>query len=321
MGRSWVLFLGLCLGLFLFGRGSSVWAQGGGEVSEQAFWDLVMRTEEVMAAEEGEMPALLSLSHEWAAIHTVALSDGSKISVDGTYLANRLQAENLDQVQLQNEMQAWLAAQKVWAPPEFSTQAGQSANRQLAEILAQPAFQWGSEEPLLEESLVDQLLNRLLAFLGRILPGQGTASVLGWGVSAIAGILLIFVLLYILRYLVQDVVGEAQLDLTSSANDPLTSQAAHQQAQNSAGIGDYRAAVRYLYLACLLSLDERGLLRYDRSLTNREVVRTVAHLPELAGLLGEVVELFDRVWYGFQPITESTYRQYETRVHALQEEK
>jgi hypothetical protein len=37
--------------------------------------------------------------------------------------------------------------------------------------------------------------------------------------------------------------------------------------------GDYRTAVRYLYLSLLLLLEEHGLLRYDRPLTDREYLQ------------------------------------------------
>jgi hypothetical protein len=76
-------------------------------------------------------------------------------------------------------------------------------------------------------------------------------------------------------------------------------------------------AVRYLYLSALLLLEERGLLRYDRSQTNREYLRGVVHRPDLAAILQEVVEVFDRVWYGFQPIDEAEVSHYTARVAEL----
>ena len=77
--------------------------------------------------------------------------------------------------------------------------------------------------------------------------------------------------------------------------NPLTADAALQRAQTFSAGGDYRTAVRYLYLSTLLLLEERGLFRYDRSLTNREYLRRVAHDPTLSAILQDVVEVFDRV--------------------------
>ena len=93
------------------------------------------------------------------------------------------------------------------------------------------------------------------------------------------------------------------------------------RAQNLSGAGDYRTAVRYLYLSSLLLLDERGLLRYNRSQTNREYLRSVAHLPKFAAILREVIDVFDRVWYGYQTLDEATYTQYAARVAELRQQK
>jgi hypothetical protein len=37
----------------------------------------------------------------------------------------------------------------------------------------------------------------------------------------------------------------------------------------------------------------------------------------LASLLREVVEVFDRVWYGYQPLDETTYQKYAAQVAEL----
>ena len=59
------------------------------------------------------------------------------------------------------------------------------------------------------------------------------------------------------------------------------------------------------------------MLRYDRALTNREVLRRVAHDPTLAAVLQDVVDVFDRVWYGYQPLDEVTYQRYAAAVDRL----
>lgn len=96
-----------------------------------------------------------------------------------------------------------------------------------------------------------------------------------------------------------------------------TSVEAVARAQEASVIQDYRLAMRMLYLACLLKLDESGVLRYDRTQTNREYVRQIADRPALAGALQPVVEVFDDVWYGFRPITPQGYAAFESRVRDL----
>ncbi len=119
-----------------------------------------------------------------------------------------------------------------------------------------------------------------------------------------------------------DFVVESELgDGDGSADELLTAETALKKAQTLSTGGDYRMAVRYLYLSTLLILEERGLFRYDRSKTNREYLRSVRERPELAETLRDVVDVFDRVWYGFQPLSQSDYSQYQTRVEALQQQQ
>lgn len=74
----------------------------------------------------------------------------------------------------------------------------------------------------------------------------------------------------------------------------------------------YRLAIRTLYLAALMRLDERGVLRFDRSLTNREVLKTAATMGELAlaDRLAPLVNRFDRCWYGADTCSEQDYDEF-----------
>src|SRR5262249_19603408 len=100
-------------------------------------------------------------------------------------------------------------------------------------------------------------------------------------------------------------------------NDPETSGDARDFAATSEATQDYRSAIRYLYLSSLLLLDERGLIHYDRTLTNREHLRQVANLPHLVEALRPVVNTFDRVWYGFEPVDETMYQEFRQNVDRL----
>ena len=77
--------------------------------------------------------------------------------------------------------------------------------------------------------------------------------------------------------------------------------------------------MRYLYLAALLRLDERGLLRYDRALTNREYLERVRENPALRERLRPIVDTFDRVWYGHAQLDAEGFAEYRARVRALDE--
>jgi hypothetical protein len=100
---------------------------------------------------------------------------------------------------------------------------------------------------------------------------------------------------------------------------PVTSEEADDLAVRSHSIQDYRAAIRYLYLASLLLLDERGAIRYDRALTNREHLRQVEEKPELLELLTPIINVFDHVWYGFAPADENLYNMFRTWIEQMKE--
>jgi hypothetical protein len=126
----------------------------------------------------------------------------------------------------------------------------------------------------------------------------------------------------VLRRLRADFAAEARFDLGDDPHlDNITADTAWQRAQESSDLGDYRQAVRYLYLSTLLLLEERDLLRYDRTLTNREYLSRLAHRPDLAAILRDVVDVFDRVWYGYQPLSEGEYGRFADRVQTLKQQK
>ena len=65
--------------------------------------------------------------------------------------------------------------------------------------------------------------------------------------------------------------------------------------------GQFREAVRCLYLACLIKFDEHGVARFDRGQTNWEHLHRIHSSPTRPpGLDFEpATQAFDRVWYGF----------------------
>jgi hypothetical protein len=74
------------------------------------------------------------------------------------------------------------------------------------------------------------------------------------------------------------------------------------EAESLAGAGQFREAVRFLYLAVLFGLDRKRLLRYEATRTNGEYVRQVRLAenapPDLHAPFGRLTALFERKWYG-----------------------
>jgi hypothetical protein len=111
-----------------------------------------------------------------------------------------------------------------------------------------------------------------------------------------------------------------KLVVERSADDeyasPTTPVAAHRHAGDLAAAGNYREALRYLFLSTMLELQAHGLIELRPGMTNREYLRALiatGSMPEpVAAPLAGLVDTFDRVWYGHQPIDEAGYRRAET---------
>ena len=192
----------------------------------------------------------------------------------------------------------------------------------LDTVLAGPAFQQS-------ESLLDRLRRWLAELLARFFPDTdmpGTINpaastaveVVGWAVVAVAAIVLLLLLSRWLRTLLQAFVGDATLAAAGEAGDPATAAEARAAAGRSAQEGDYRGAVRQLYLAALLTLQEQRIASRDRSLTNREVLARVPAEHPTREHLQPIVEVFDDVWYGVHAPDDATFTRYQAEVDALQ---
>lgn len=101
----------------------------------------------------------------------------------------------------------------------------------------------------------------------------------------------------------------------------------HQRAARFAGEGNYREALRYLYISMLMLMDARGVWHYDINRTNWEHIALLSRekkRPELVFPLQEMTRRFDRVRYGNADCDnaewtkfQSTYGELEARLPKL----
>lgn len=255
-------------------------------------------------------------------IATISLPDGREIPVSHTFLLNELSRDPPDLERLQNLLTAWQTAHVTWPDVQFDD----LDEAVLQTILSQPEFQYETAEPTRLQRWLEDLQLRFWQWLSELFPsftaGGNLGSIANTLVTSLGIIILIIVLLYAMRQLLGDFAADTALSPDDQLGDEtLTADTALQRAQQFSGEGDYRTAVRYLYLSALLLLEERGLLRYNRSLTNREYLRSLMHQPELAAILRDVIEVFDRVWYGFHALEPAEYEWYAERVEILKRQR
>jgi hypothetical protein len=265
---------------------------------------------------EAQDTILRRLTNRWAAVTAVTLPDNQELRLDHSFVLTQLRARPADAARLQGLFREMEAAVNQW--PDARPDADDLAA--LAQILAQPEFDWVEPARTWRDWLRDWLLVQLSDLLDWLL-GRGELSSfswLNWLLTLVGFVLLAGAVLYALRSLRASWTGDADLNGNGRlVDEAISADEALRRAQHLSQEGDQRTAIRYLYLSALLLLEERGLLRHDRSQTNREYLDSVAHRPELAAILREVVEIFDQVWYGFQPIDDVAVGHYTARVAEL----
>ncbi len=286
-------------------------------ISEEAYWQLVIDTQSWVNTNPAP-DTWAAQARQWSAFEDVQLADGSLVRISTYEIVQLLQATPPDKNRLNDYLSRLLQARERWS----KNGAGESELSALKNILSRPEFQSESDNFLqrLYQKVIDFLINwfaRLFPDTKNITIPLPTELVILFSVLLLGGILA-----FIFRDIWRNVLPEAELDDENLLDgEILTAGQAAQRARQLSGSGDYRQAIRYMYLSALLLLDERGLLRYNRSLTNREYLRQVSNQPGLASHLLPVIETFDRVWYGFQPVNEEIYSQYTEQVEMLEKTK
>lgn len=308
-----LLALGLLPPRTLAGRPASAPAQAAGEVLPlEAYWQRVQETRQLVADLAAEPPdaqhaRLLAAANGWSQVRAVILPSGAQVPVNHAYLCARLRAAPPDLAALGALLDSLLAARDAWPQVDWSAADMET----LDQVLARPEYQWTAEEPSALAQWWRRAREWLWEQLGRLIPDSWAGAPLArYALTALGVAALATALFFALRGMIAGLVAEKELDDGEIGEENLSAAAALRRAETLAGGGDYRAAVRYLYLSALLLLEEKGLLHYDRALTNREYLRSVAERPELAAALRRVVEVFERVWYGYEPLDEPAYRQY-----------
>jgi hypothetical protein len=295
--------------------------QSGRTIPLEEYWQQVRETRQAILQMESKPQSavrqeLNALAAGWDQVEAVELPDRGIIQIESAYLTRELRAQEPRLDRLGNLLDTMLRAHEEYPQQVFTLEDLDP----LQEILARPEFQWEESQPIVMAGWLDRFLAWLESLANRAV--NVTFSI--GRIPLIVAAILVFILslFFIWRGVSRSLVREAQLAAEESqADEMLTSKGAFKRAESLSMQGDYRNAIRYLYLSSLLVLDEQGVLRYDRSRTNREYLRSVSSRPELAKPLRDVVDVFDRAWYGFEAVDENTYRSYVEHVEELREKK
>jgi hypothetical protein len=165
------------------------------------------------------------------------------------------------------------------------------------------------------ELLQDWALNLLARLLAGVADAGGVNGLVAGAVGFACLALIAGIAFLVARRALESIV----LDSSAPAGqEPTRADATRTRAGEHADAGDYRLALRYLYLATLLSLQERGILDLQPGLTNGEYLRLVStqsrdsHALSDTSLraLQQLTDAFDRAWYGHEPVDAPAYIHY-----------
>lgn len=268
------------------------------------------------AAQRRDRIGLEEAAERLIATTAVRLPDGTVVSVDNAWLQDALSSPTPDFPRITARLGALIDAR---AQPASSAPA--DALERLDRLLAAPPFNRSDpSEPETPQWVIDvldwlaQVIETILRPVEAVPPAA--TNVVAWVITLAGAALLLAVIVYLLINLRRGIVRDARI--AADGDDPVpTASEAFDQASALARNGDYRAAVRSLYLSALLWLDEQDLLRYDRALTNREYLERAQRNPALLARLKPVIETFDQVWYGHAPVDALTFAAYRQQIEAL----
>jgi hypothetical protein len=93
-------------------------------------------------------------------------------------------------------------------------------------------------------------------------------------------------------------------------------------AMAAARAGDFRVAVRKLYISLLYEMSERNLIEIDESATNHEYLARLSRFEALVSPVRDMTDRFDFSWYGMFPTSQEEFSTYLARYHeAMQRAK
>jgi hypothetical protein len=296
----------------------SAQAQAGTDTVE-GYWETLQEIRaELRTDPEPPRDTLDAFADRLEAVTAVKFPDGTRLPVDHRYLAGLLRADPLQTGLLLDMFDNAFTFKNSRGGIRFD----ESDLNALAIILSGPEYRWpepAPPNPLTE--LWQRLLNGFVRLLARLAPGASAGAVINTVLLIGIAVTIGLILRYVYVHSVRSVIREAGIDPVTGIPPDLTADRAFEQARNYADAEDRREAVRYLYLAAILVLEARGHIRLDRAHTNRELLADLSPRPELAAGFRDVIETFDRVWYGFQPISREEFGKYSDAVTELQNQR
>ncbi len=196
-----------------------------------------------------------------------------------------------------------------------------AAREKLREIRNRPEFLRKNDDPL--TAFIKKVRKEVMAFLTKLytkiielLFGNNSGASWVYRGVVIAGLIGALVLAFRMfrrikrtpkkREKKRTVLGE-EIDAGATSNDLADAALA------AAKAGDFRGAVRKLYISLLYELSERNLIELEPNATNREYLAKVSRFQPLVAPMRYLTDRFDYFWYGMFPLTAEDFSVFQAR--------
>lgn len=313
----------VCVGLAGFLALSEVvcvHAQGTQTVTQDEYWRRIDEIATLLQDAQPGAAAVAEAADRLAALASVQLPDGHIVAVDHSDWVTTLRRQSVrpdDLDAVRTRLSALRRAQRDLS--SRSPKATLETWSVLDQVLSRPEFSQTTHP--VRRSAFQDMLDEWRRGIGRWLERIGAAPGVEYGLALAGVVMALSVLAFVLRDGWRQWIAERRgpdQGITVERRALSVSEAV-KRAQALAAAGDYRYAMRFLYLSTLLWLDEHRLVRYDFALTNGEVLTQVVGQPGLHAALAPVVQGFERVWYGLAPLDGPGYAMFSRQVERVRQ--
>jgi hypothetical protein len=191
---------------------------------------------------------------------------------------------------------------------------------QIRSILARPQFAEKHESPITRamREVREKILNTIREIFVRIweaIFGAGTRANWLMRIIVILAIILSIALIarVAMRYKPERKKSKKRVVLGEEIEEGMSAADLAEAGVAAARAGDFRTAIRKLYIALLYDLSERKLLEIEPYATNRDYLSKVSRFDSLAAPMRYMTECFDYCWYGMFPASEQEFSAYFNR--------
>ena len=197
----------------------------------------------------------------------------------------------------------------------------------LREIRSRSVFMQKGEDPITK--FVKKVRNEVFAFLEKaynkvielLFGGNSGTSWIFRGL-VIAGVVAALVLTFRMvkrmkrapkkREMKRTVLGE-EIEAGTTSSDLADAALA------AAKAGDFRGAVRKLYISLLYELSERNLIELEPNTTNHEYLAKISRFQPLVAPMRYLTDRFDYFWYGMFPSSAEDFSSFQARYNEAME--